>query len=149
MELDDLRFDESHTWVRDEGDELVIGITDYAQDELGEIIFCELPEAGTEVTRGEPFGSVESAKAVEDLVSPFSGKITRRNDEVVDAPETINEDPYGDGWLIAIKPTEEYDPNELLTYEQYLATLELVEDEEELEELDLEEDEDLFFDEDE
>ncbi len=150
MELDDLRFDESHTWVRDEGDELVIGITEYAQDELGEIIFCELPEVGTEITRGEPFGTVESAKAVEDLVAPLSGKVTRRNDDVVDAPETINEDPYGEGWLIAVKPSEEYDPNELLTYEQYMSTLELAEEEDEdLEELDLEEDEDLFFDEDE
>jgi len=150
MELDDLRLDESHTWVRDEGDELVIGITEYAQDELGEIIFCELPEVGTEITRGEPFGTVESAKAVEDLVAPLSGKVTRRNDDVVDAPETINEDPYGEGWLIAVKPSEEYDPNELLTYEQYMSTLELAEEEDEdLEELDLEEDEDLFFDEDE
>jgi glycine cleavage system H protein len=150
MELDDLRFDEGHTWVRDEGDELVIGITDYAQDELGEIIFCELPEVGTEITRGDPFGTVESAKAVEELIAPLSGRVTRRNDEAIDAPETINEDPYGEGWLIAVKPSEEYDPSELLTYEQYMATLELAEEEDEdLEELDIDEDEDIFFDEDE
>ena len=148
MELDDLRFDESHTWVRDEGEELVIGITDYAQDELGEIIFVELPDVGTEITRGEAFGSIESAKAVEDLIAPVSGTVTRRNEDVLDEPETINEDPYGEGWLIAVKPSEEYNPSDLLTYEQYLATLELAEEEEEVDELDLEdEDEDLYFDE--
>lgn len=147
MEFDDLRFDESHTWVKDEGEELIIGISDYAQDELGEIIYVELPEVGTEITRGEPFGSVESAKAVEDLIAPVSGTVSRRNDEVIDEPETINEDPYGDGWLIAVKPSEEYDPSELLTYDQYMATLELAE-EEEAEEIELEdEDEDLYFDE--
>ncbi|MCD6351677.1 MAG: glycine cleavage system protein GcvH [Armatimonadetes bacterium] len=146
MELDDLRFDESHTWVRDEGNEVVIGITDYAQDELGEIIFCELPEVGAEIKRGEAFGSVESAKAVEDLIAPISGVVTRRNDEVVDAPETINEDPYGEGWLLAVKPSEEYDPNELLTYEQYLASLELAEEDDDYEDLDLEEDDELFLD---
>lgn len=151
MEFEDLRFDEGHCWVREDGEELVIGLTDYAQDELGEVIFVELPEVGAEVTRGEPFGSVESAKAVEDLIAPVSGTVTRRNDEVVDEPETINEDPYGAGWLIAVKPSEEYDPEELLTYEQYLATLDIEEEEEEeeLDELDLEEDEDLLFDEDE
>ncbi len=148
MELDDLRFDESHTWVRDEGEELVIGVTDYAQDELGEIIFVELPDVGTEITRGEAFGSIESAKAVEDLIAPVSGTVTRRNEDVLDEPETINEDPYGEGWLIAVKPSEEYNPSDLLTYEQYLATLELAEEEEEVDELDLEdEDEDLYFDE--
>ncbi len=148
MDLDDLRFDEGHCWVREEGDELIIGITDYAENELGDILFVELPEPGTHITRGEAFGSIESAKAVEDLIAPVSGVVTRRNDEVIDEPETINEDPYGDGWLIAVKPDEDYNPDELLTYEQYKATLELEEEEEEEEydELDLEDEEDLFFD---
>jgi glycine cleavage system H protein len=150
MNMDDLRFDEGHAWVREEGEELVIGISDYAQDELGEIIFVELPEVGTQITRGEPFGSIESAKAVEDLIAPVSGTVTRRNDEVIDEPKTINDDPYGEGWLIAVKPAEPYDPSELLTYEQYLSTLDIEEEEEEeeeedLDELDLEEEEDLFF----
>ena len=148
MNLDDYRFDEGHAWVREEGDELIIGISDYAQDELGEIIFVELPEVGTEIKRGEPFGSVESAKAVEDLIAPVSGVVTRRNDEVIDEPERINEDPYGEGWLIAVKPSEDYNPDDLLTHEQYLATLEL-EEEEEADELDLEDEDDLFLDEDE
>ncbi|MBC7288780.1 MAG: hypothetical protein H5T86_12240, partial [Armatimonadetes bacterium] len=117
----------------------------------GEIIFVELPEVGAEITRGEPFGSIESAKAVEDLIAPVSGVVTRRNDDVIDEPERINEDPYGDGWLIAVRPTEEYNPDELLTHEQYLATLELEEEEEEeeLDDIELDEEEDMFLDEEE
>jgi glycine cleavage system H protein len=150
MALEDLRFDEGHCWVREDGEELVIGITEYAQDELGEVIFVELPEVGAETARGEAFGSIESAKAVEDLIAPVNGTVTRRNDDAVDVPETVNEDPYGGGWLIAVKPKEDYAPDELLTYEQYLATLDIEEEEEEeMEDLDLEEDEDLLFDEDE
>jgi glycine cleavage system H protein len=149
MDVDDLRFDEGHCWVREEGEDLVVGISDYAQDELGEIIFVELPEIGAEVTRGEPFGSIESAKAVEDLIAPVTGTVTRRNDEAIDAPETINEDPYGAGWLVAVKTKEAFNPDELLTYEQYMATLELEEEEEELEDMDMDEDEELFFEEEE
>ncbi len=149
MDVDDLRFDEGHCWVREDGEDLVVGISDYAQDELGEIIFVELPELGADVVRGEPFGSIESAKAVEDLIAPVTGTVTRRNDEAIDAPETINEDPYAAGWLVAVKSKEAYAPDDLLTYEQYMATLELEEEEEELEELEMEEDEELFFEEEE
>lgn len=149
MDVDDLRFDEGHCWVREESEDLVVGISDYAQDELGEIIFVELPEIGGEVTRGEPFGSIESAKAVEDLIAPVTGTVTRRNDESIDAPESINEDPYGGGWLIAVKPKEAFNPDDLLTYEQYTATLELDEDDEDIEDMDIDDDEELFFDEEE
>lgn len=151
MDLSELRFDEGHTWVRDEGKELIIGITDYAQEQLGDIIFVEVPTPGTRIVRDDPFGSIESAKAIEDLVAPVSGEVVRRNDEVLDMPETINEDPYNEGWLIAVKPDEDTDLSKLLTWEQYQKHLELLESEE-LEDEDYDEDEvddDLFFDEEE
>ena len=151
MDLSELRFDEGHTWVKDEGKELIIGITDYAQEQLGDIIFVEVPEPGTTIVRDDPFGSIESAKAIEDLIAPVSGEVTRRNDEILDMPETINEDPYGEGWLIAVKPDEDTDLSKLLTWEQYQKHLELLEseelDDEEYEDDDY--DDDLFSDDDE
>jgi glycine cleavage system H protein len=146
MDLSELRFDEGHTWVRDEGKELIIGITDYAQEQLGEIIFVELPEPGTRIMRDDPFGSIESAKAIEDLIAPVNGEVIRRNDDVVDEPETINEDPYGEGWLIAVKPDEDTDLKKLLTYEQYQKHLEILESEEEEEDYEDEDEEDYLDD---
>ncbi len=108
-----------HTWVMMKGDEAVVGITDYAQDEMGDIIFVELPEEGAAVAEGEVFATVESAKAVQDLVAPLSGEVIRRNDDLLDAPEIINEEPYGDGWLIAVAPGEGFDPDSLLSEEEY------------------------------
>jgi len=146
MDLTDLRFDESHTWVRDEGKEVIIGITEFAQDQLGDIIFVELPEVGSTIVRDDPFGSIESAKAIEDLVAPINGEVVRRNDDVLDAPETINDDSYGEGWLIAVKPAEGTDLNKLMNYEHYKKHLKEIENEEgEDEDFDGEED-DLFFD---
>ena len=101
--MSDLRYHEKHAWVRAEGDELIIGISEFAQDQLGEVIFIELPEVGSEIAQGDAFGSIESAKAVEDIVAPVNGVISRRNEELIDAPETVNEDPLGAGWMIAVK----------------------------------------------
>lgn len=148
MDLSELRFDEGHTWVRDEGKELIIGITSYAQEQLGDVIFVELPEPGARIVRDDPFGSIESAKAIEDLVAPVNGEVTRRNDDVVDEPETVNEDPYGEGWLIAVKPDDDTDLSKLLTYEQYQKHVEILESEDEDDDFD-DEDEDDYVDEDE
>ena len=149
MDLSSLRFDEGHTWVRDDGKELIVGVTDYAQKQLGDIVFLELPEAGTTVARDDPFGSIESAKAIEDLVSPISGTITRRNDELMDSPETINDDAYGEGWMIAVDPDEDTDLESLLTHEQYLNYCEELDSDDtddDDDELDEDLDDDLFFD---
>lgn len=140
---EDMRFHEGHAWVRPEGNELVIGISDYATEQLGEIVFIELPEVGATITADDPFGSIESPKAVEDLVAPVSGEVTRRNDEVVDSPETVNDDPYGEGWLIAVKVDETTDVDALMSRDEYNDSLEALgegdEDEDEL--LDEEEEE--------
>ncbi|NPV47842.1 MAG: glycine cleavage system protein GcvH [Armatimonadetes bacterium] len=141
MEPEDLRFHESHCWVRQEGDEWVIGVTDYAQEQLGDLVFIELPEVGATIEADEPFGSIESPKAVEDLIAPISGEVTRRNDEVVDSPEIVNDDPYGEGWLIAVKLDESFDLGELMSRDEYMDMLDTAEDETEEEELLEDEDE--------
>jgi glycine cleavage system H protein len=153
MYPEDLRYHEGHAWVREDGEELTIGISQYASDEMGEIIFAELPEEGTEIERDEPYGSVESAKAVEDLIAPVSGVVVRRNDAVIDAPETVNDDPYTDGWLIVVKADDDSGLDNLLTAEEYRAHVgepEAEADGEEEEEEELDEDEEPEpFDEDE
>jgi len=106
----ELKYTNDHEWVMEEGDMLVIGISDYAQDSLGEIVYIELPSEGDEITKGDPFGAVESTKAVSDLYAPISGDVMEVNEALLDTPETINEDPYGEGWMIKVKP---YDPGEL------------------------------------
>ncbi len=136
----DTRFHEGHAWVRPEGEELLIGISEYATEQLGDIVFIELPEVGATISVDEPFGSIESPKAVEDLIAPVSGEVTRRNDEAVDNPEIVNEDPYGEGWLIAVKPDESTDLDSLMTPEEYNESLEMLEEED---------DEDLLEDEEE
>ena len=98
----DLRYTREHEWARAEDGRVVVGITDHAQDQLGDIVFVGLPEAGAEVKAGEPFGEVESTKSVSDIYSPVSGKIIAKNAEVEATPELINEDPYGRGWLVSI-----------------------------------------------
>jgi glycine cleavage system H protein len=139
---DDLRFHEAHTWVRQDGNELIIGITDYAADQLGDVVFIELPEVGASLTADDPFGSIESPKAVEDLIAPVSGEIVRRNDDVVDSPETVNDDPYGEGWLVAIKADENTDLDALMSRDEYNDAVEGGGDDDD-------EDEDLLDDEDE
>jgi len=100
-----LYFSKDFEWVKIEGDKIRMGITDYAQKALREIVYAELPSVGTEVKQNEPFGTLESVKAVSDLVSAISGTIQEVNDEVQSKPETLNEDPYGKGWLLVVKPS--------------------------------------------
>ena len=107
---EELKYTAEHEWVLVEGDLAVIGITDFAQDALGDVVFVELPAVGTEVTTGKAFGVVESVKAVSDVYAPVSGTIEEINEELPDAPEIINTSPYGDGWMIKIRMS---DPGEL------------------------------------
>ena len=112
----ELKYSKSHEWVKMEGDVAVIGITDYAQDALGDLVFVGLPEVGDAVTAEEPFGDVESVKAVSDINSPISGTVCAINEDVLDAPESLNEDPYG-AWLI--KVNEITDDGELMDADEY------------------------------
>ena len=107
---DDLKYTKDHEWARQKGAKVLVGITDFAQDQLGDVVFVELPAVGDEVKKGESFGVVESTKAVSELFAPISGKVVEVNDPLVEAPESINEDPYEEGWMIAIEPS---DPREL------------------------------------
>ncbi len=107
---DKLKYTDDHEWIREEGAYVVIGITDFAQDSLGEIVYIELPSEGDEITKGDTFGAVESTKAVSDLYAPISGDVVEVNDVLLDSPEKINEDPYAEGWMIKVRP---YDPDEL------------------------------------
>lgn len=100
---DDRRYTSEHEWAKEERGRVVVGITDYAQDQLGDVVFVGLPEPGTEVRAGEPLGEVESTKSVSDVYSPVSGTVLEKNTEVEQSPELINQDPYGRGWLVAIE----------------------------------------------
>ncbi|HEY6712749.1 MAG TPA: glycine cleavage system protein GcvH [Rubrobacter sp.] len=113
---EDLQYTKSHEWVRIEGDTATIGITDHAQDELGDVVFVELPDEGATFEAGESFGTVESVKAVSDLYAPVSGEVIEVNSTLEDAPENINEDPYGEGWIVKLRTTDEPD---LLSPEEY------------------------------
>lgn len=119
MYPDELRYTDKHVWVRLEDKDATCGLTSYAESELGDIVFLELPETGTQLEKGDVFGSVESAKAVEDLFAPISGEVLRVNTDLVDAPETINEDPYGEGWMIVLSIADESELEDLMTAEQY------------------------------
>ncbi|MGQ0793063.1 MAG: glycine cleavage system protein GcvH [Deltaproteobacteria bacterium] len=114
-----LRYTKEHEWVMVEGDLLVIGITDYAQDALGEIVYIELPGEGDEVTKNDAFGAVESTKSVSDLYSPISGEVVEVNESLLDSPETINEDPYGEGWMIKVRPYDAEEIEELMDSDEY------------------------------
>lgn len=104
---DDRRYTKEHEWAKEDNGRIVIGITDFAQDQLGDVVFVGLPEAGTEVEAGKPLGEVESTKSVSDVYSPVSGKVVEKNPEVESNPELVNSDPYGQGWLIAIEGSAE------------------------------------------
>jgi glycine cleavage system H protein len=120
---DDLRYHAEHDWARIEGDTATLGITWYAQDALGEIVHYEPPEEGSVLSKGESYGEVESVKAVSDVIAPLSGEVTAVNEKVVDEPETINDDPYGDGWLVKIRVTDPSEADDLMdagTYQQRL-----------------------------
>lgn len=103
---DDRQYTAEHEWAKDEGGRIVVGITDYAQDQLGDVVFVGLPEPGSEVTSGEPLGEVESTKSVSDVYSPVTGRVAEKNLEVEQNPELINSDPYGRGWLVVIEPSD-------------------------------------------
>ena len=112
----DLQYTRSHEWVRREDDAATVGITDHAQDELGDVVFVELPGEGDTFDAGESFGTVESVKAVSDLYAPVGGEVVEVNSALEDAPENINEDPYGEGWIVKLRTTDEAD---LLSPEEY------------------------------
>jgi glycine cleavage system H protein len=117
----ELRYSEEHEWVKDEGATLRVGITQFAQSELGDIVFVELPEVGDEVTANEPFGSVESVKTVSELYAPVSGKVVEVNEDLNDSPEFVNESPYEKAWMVVIEPSDRSELEKLMTAEQYEA----------------------------
>lgn len=116
---EDLRYHEEHDWVRIEGDEATFGITWYAQDSLGEVVFYEGPQAGASVQKDSSYAEVESVKAVSDVIAPMSGEILAVNDSLTDAPELINSDPYGEGWLIKVKLSQPEEAEQLLGSAEY------------------------------
>ncbi|MEW6070800.1 MAG: glycine cleavage system protein GcvH [Candidatus Thermoplasmatota archaeon] len=116
---ENLKYTESHEWVRIENNEAVVGITDYAQSKLLDIVYVELPEIGKVVSKKERLGSLESVKAVSDFYAPLSGKVIKINDEVQNSPELVNKDPYGKGWLAVLEITQLEELKEFLTPEQY------------------------------
>ncbi|MDJ0830756.1 MAG: glycine cleavage system protein GcvH [Desulfobacterales bacterium] len=120
---EDLKYAEDHEWVRQDGDKVTIGINDYAQDQLGDIVFVELPPVGESFEKGAEFGTVESVKAVSELIMPLSGEILAINTQLEDAPELVNQSPYADGWMIEIKPSDPSELDALLTRDAYLAML--------------------------
>lgn len=119
----ELRYSEEHEWVKVEGNLVRIGITDFAQEELGDIVFVELPEVGTELAANEPFGSVESVKTVSELYAPVSGKVVEVNEALADSPELVNESPYEEAWMIVLEASDLSEVDKLLTAEQYEAML--------------------------
>ncbi len=120
---EDLLYHAEHDWARIDGDMATLGITWYAQDALGEVVFFDLPEVGKSVTKGEPYAEVESVKAVSDVIAPLSGEIVEVNAALADAPETINEDAYGEGWLVKVRMSDPADQEGLLSQADYVATL--------------------------
>ena len=120
----DLKYSKEDEWIRTEGDEATIGITDYAQDSLSDIVYLELPDVGDSFSIGDTFGVVESVKAASDLFMPLDGEVTAVNDDLIDTPETINSDPYGEAWMIRIKlgdPSQLDDLMDAAAYTEYLA----------------------------
>ena len=120
---EDLRYTEEHEWVRVEGDEVVVGITDHAQDALTDIVYVELPEVGTSVMAGDGFGSVESVKSVSEIFAPLSGELSSVNEALEDAPELINYDPYGTGWIVRMRLADNEVLGDLLDAAGYRALL--------------------------
>lgn len=113
------RYSEEHEWVKTEGDKVRIGITDFAQSELGDIVFVELPEVGDEIEADEPFGSVESVKTVSELYAPVSGKIVEINEELEDSPELVNESPFEKAWMIVVEPSDASQVDSLMRADEY------------------------------
>jgi glycine cleavage system H protein len=120
---DDLLYHAEHDWARIEGDHATLGITWYAQDALGEVVFCEPPAVGATLTQGEPYAEVESVKAVSDVVAPLSGEIVEANETLADEPEKLNDDPYGEGWLVKIRLSDPSEAEALMDSAAYVASL--------------------------
>jgi glycine cleavage system H protein len=116
---EDLHYSKDHEWVRVDGDQAIIGITDYAQDSLGDVVYVELPKAGDEFAANESFGSVESVKAVSEVFTPVTGAVVQMNESLADEPESVNTDPYGAGWMIRIKMANPGEVDSLLTAAEY------------------------------
>ncbi len=117
-----LKYSKEHEWVLvEDEDGAVIGISDFAQNELGEVVYVEAPELGEKISKDDPFGAVESVKAVSDLYAPVSGAVTEVNDSLPDTPELINEDPYGEGWIIKVAMSDPGELDDLMTAEEYAA----------------------------
>ena len=119
MNPEELRYTEEHEWARVDGRRLTVGITDYAQDALGDVVYIDLPANGTRVEQGQPFGEVESTKSVSDLYAPVSGTIVERNEALESQPELVNSDPYGQGWMVVIEADEGADTGALLSAADY------------------------------
>jgi glycine cleavage system H protein len=116
---EDLHYSKDHEWVRVDGDQAIIGITDYAQNSLGDVVYVELPKIGDEFAANESFGSVESVKAVSEVFTPIAGKVVKINESLADEPERVNSDPYGQGWMIYLKMANPGEVDSLLTAAEY------------------------------
>jgi glycine cleavage system H protein len=120
---DDLKYHADHDWARIDGDEATLGITWYAQDQLGEVVYFDPPQVGSTLTKDQPYAEIESVKAVSDVVAPLSGTVSEVNEALSDAPETVNEDPYGDGWLVKITLTDSGEVDALMDSSTYEGSL--------------------------
>ena len=120
---DDLKYHTDHDWARIDGDTATLGITWYAQDQLGEVVYFDPPAVGASLTKDQPYAEIESVKAVSDVIAPLSGEILEVNEGLSDSPEKVNEDPYGDGWLVKVRLTEPSEVEELLEREAYEGSL--------------------------
>lgn len=121
---DELKYTKEHVWVKVKGDTALVGITDFAQSELGDIVYVDLPKVGDEITEGEPFGSVESVKTVSELYAPINGKVVAVNETLSDSPEEINDSPYEDGWMIEVEIANPSELDNLLSADQYEESIE-------------------------
>lgn len=121
---DDVRYADDHEWAHPENGAVRIGISDYAQDQLGDIVFVDLPEVGDSFEKGQEFGTIESVKVVSEMYMPLGGEIVAVNENLEDTPELINQDPYNDGWIVEVKPTDPSEIDDLMTKEEYLSMLE-------------------------
>ncbi len=121
---DDCRYLDSHEWARRQNGTVRVGITDFAQDELGDVVFVELPAEGDELTQGSDFGVIESIKAVSDLYAPVSGTVTATNEALIDEPELVNDDPFGDGWMLELELDDESELEDLLSADEYREQIE-------------------------
>jgi glycine cleavage system H protein len=121
---EDLKYTQEHEWARADGDRVTVGITQYAQDALGDVVYVDLPAAGTRVEKGQPFGEVESTKSVSDLYAPLGGTIAERNEELEGSPELVNSDPYGEGWMVVIEADDASEVDAMMSADEYASMTE-------------------------